>query len=92
MNLAFLHTSNLIFSCIQKQGKVSRCMGSEEYRGSFFGSQKPFKMGKAENGEQYCSATTQHHNTTISQSLECERSACHSFISICLFFFEIEKY
>ena len=29
-------------------------------------SKKTFKMGKAENGEQYCSATTQHHNTTIS--------------------------
>ena len=64
--LAFLHTSYLIFSCIQKQGKVCHCLGSVKYRGSFFDSQKTFKMGKTENGEQYCSATTQHHNTTIS--------------------------
>ena len=35
-------------------------MGSVKIRGSFFDSQETFKTGKAENCDEYCSATTEY--------------------------------
>ena len=65
-NLAFLHTSNLIFSCTWKQLKVCHWMGSVKFRGSFYGSKK---TSKQEKQKMVNSFAVQQHRIIITWSV-----------------------